>query len=41
MPAAEAAMAANQAWQRPEIRFDVALVCGDRIETIEDAIRYQ
>ena len=38
--AAEAALAAHQAWQRPVMRFDVALVGGGAIEHIEDAIRY-
>jgi putative endonuclease len=38
--AAEALLAENQHWCRPAIRFDVALVCGGRIEHIEDAIRY-
>ncbi len=38
--AAEAALAGHEEWQRPTTRFDVALVCGAGIETIEDAIRY-
>jgi len=35
------ALAANPAWQRPDTRFDVALVFPGGIEMIEDAIRYQ
>lgn len=38
--AAEAAIASHGDWVRPEMRFDVALVCAGRIEHIEDAIRY-
>lgn len=38
--AAEAAVAAHAQWQRPQTRFDVALVCGGSIQHIEDAIRY-
>ncbi len=37
--AAEAAVATHETWQRPAMRFDVALVCGGAIEYIEDAIR--
>jgi len=40
LAAAESLLAAHQDWERPATRFDVALVCGDRIEQIEDAIRY-
>ncbi len=40
LQAAEAAIATNQAWQRPEMRFDVALVCGGTVDYIEDAIRH-
>ncbi len=40
LQAAESLLAANQAWERPTIRFDVALVCNGAIEHIEDAIRY-
>ncbi len=38
--AASAAMAAHAEWERPSTRFDVAMVCGDVIEHITDAIRY-
>jgi putative endonuclease len=38
--AASAAMADHAEWERPSTRFDVALVCGDVIEHITDAIRY-
>lgn len=38
---ASVALAINPAWQRPDTRFDVALVSPAGIETIEDAIRYQ
>ena len=37
--AAETAVATHETWQRPEMRFDVALVCGGTIDYIEDAIR--
>ncbi|HQT47822.1 MAG TPA: YraN family protein [Acidocella sp.] len=37
--AAEAALAAHGEWLRPNIRFDVALVCAGRVEPIEDALR--
>jgi putative endonuclease len=40
LAAAESLLAAHRDWERPATRFDVALVCGDRIEQIEDAIRY-
>jgi len=40
LQAAESLLAVNQAWNRPTIRFDVALVCHGAIEHIEDAIRY-
>jgi len=40
LEAAGAALAAHQDWQRPETRFDVALVCGGTVQHIEDAIRY-
>ena len=38
--AAEAAIAMNETWRRPETRFDVALVCGGTVDYIEDAIRH-
>jgi len=38
--AAELALAVHQDWHRPAIRFDVALVCGNTVHDIEDAIRY-
>ena len=37
--AAECALADHQEWNRPNTRFDVALVCRDRIEHVQDAIR--
>ncbi len=40
LEAAGSALALHEDWQRPIMRFDVALVCEGRIETIEDAIRY-
>jgi putative endonuclease len=40
LQAAESLLALNQNWERPTIRFDVALVCHGEIEHIEDAIRY-
>jgi putative endonuclease len=40
LQAAESLLAENQDWERPTIRFDVALVCNGAIEHIEDAIRY-
>jgi putative endonuclease len=40
LQAAESLLAVNQDWDRPTIRFDVALVCNGAIEHIEDAIRY-
>jgi putative endonuclease len=40
LEAANTVLAAREDWHRPFIRFDVALVCGSRIEHIEDAIRY-
>jgi putative endonuclease len=39
--AANLALALHPDWQRANTRFDVALVCGGRIQIIEDAIRYQ
>lgn len=40
LEAAGLALATHESWHRPEIRFDVALVCHGVIEHIEDAIRY-
>jgi putative endonuclease len=40
LDAASAALALHEDWQRPNTRFDVALVCQGAIEHIEDAIRY-
>ncbi len=37
--AASIALAHNETWARSEMRFDAALVAGDGIEIIEDAIR--
>ena len=37
--AAAIALALHEAWARPEIRFDAALVAGAGIQFIEDAIR--
>jgi len=37
--AASIALARNEAWVRPEMRFDAALVAGDGIQIIEDVIR--
>ncbi len=39
--AASLALALHPEWERANTRFDVALVCGGRVEMIEDAIRYQ
>lgn len=39
LQAANSALAAHEDWHRPNMRFDVALVCNGRIEHIEDAIR--
>jgi putative endonuclease len=41
LQAASLALALHSEWQRADTRFDVALVCGGRVEMIEDAIRYQ
>ncbi len=40
LEAAGAAMAEHVEWQRPDTRFDVALVCGRTVRHIQDAIRY-
>jgi len=40
LEAASAALAAHAEWARDEMRFDVALVAGSRIEILADAIRY-
>lgn len=37
--AATSALAAHEDWHRPNMRFDIALVCNGCIEHIEDAIR--
>jgi putative endonuclease len=37
--AADSALAAHDEWGRPNIRFDVALVCNGRLEHIHDALR--
>ncbi len=37
--AADSILAEHQNWNRPNIRFDIALVCGSSIEHIQDAIR--
>jgi hypothetical protein len=34
------ALAQHEDWARDEIRFDVALVAGGRVEIVVDAIRY-
>ncbi len=39
LQAADSALAQHQEWNRPNIRFDVALVCNGAIQHIEDAIR--
>jgi putative endonuclease len=41
LEAAGLALATHEHWHRSCTRFDVALVCHERIEHIEDAIRYQ
>jgi putative endonuclease len=40
LEAASLALATHEEWARDEIRFDVALVAGARIEILADAIRY-
>ncbi len=40
LEAAGSVLAAHETWHRPEMRFDVALVCNGAIEHIQDAIRY-
>ena len=40
LEAASVALAQHEDWARDEIRFDVALVAGGRIEILADAIRY-
>jgi putative endonuclease len=37
--AADSALAQHAEWSRPNIRFDIALVCNGRVRHIEDAIR--
>jgi len=41
LQAADSALALHQDWNRPNIRFDVALVCNGAVQHIEDAIRQQ
>ncbi len=40
LEAASLALATHEDWDRPSVRFDVALVYAGGIEHIEDAIRY-
>jgi len=40
LEAAGTALAEHAEWERPNTRFDVALVCNGAIEHIPDAIRY-
>jgi len=40
LDAACAALGEHAEWQRPDTRFDVALVCGRAVRHIRDAIRY-
>ncbi len=40
LEAASVVLAEHPEWHRDIIRFDAALVCGSRVECIEDAIRY-
>jgi putative endonuclease len=40
LEAASAALAEHAEWQRPDTRFDVALVCGGAVRQVRDAIRY-
>jgi putative endonuclease len=40
LEAAGAALAEHVDWQRPDTRFDVALVCNGAVRHIRDAIRY-
>lgn len=37
--AASSALADHDEWSRPNIRFDIALVCNGAVEHIQDAIR--
>lgn len=39
LQAAGSALASHEEWNRPNIRFDVALFCNGAVEHIEDAIR--
>jgi putative endonuclease len=39
LQAADSALALHEEWSRPNIRFDVALVCNGAVQHIEDAIR--
>jgi len=40
LDAASTALAEHAEWQRPDTRFDVALVCNGAVRHIRDAIRY-
>lgn len=40
LEAASLALAMHGDWARPDIRFDVALVAGGKVEILMDAIRY-
>ena len=40
LEAASLALATHEDWARAEMRFDVALVAGGRVEILADAIRY-
>ena len=39
LQAADSALALHEEWNRPNIRFDVALFCNGAVLQIEDAIR--
>ncbi len=39
LQAANSALGLHAEWNRPNIRFDVALVCNGKVQNIEDAIR--
>ena len=40
LEAASVALAQHEGWARDEMRFDVALVAGGKVEILVDAIRY-
>jgi Holliday junction resolvase-like predicted endonuclease len=40
LQAADSALALHQEWNRPNIRFDVALCCNGAVQHIEDAVRH-